>query len=168
LFEPTTIITLEEEISLIVFCRHSGWQSNEWVQQKHNNNRLLVRHFEREFHTQVRAEESIVPVSTPAMNVFPTIVDGAIHTGNNPIDCRIRFVQFLDARLDGETVVLFLSGIDGGLILPVAFETLIVRWPKLVSRYLSWPQRSGMEHEISKSNLGTAAAARWAGIWTSK
>jgi hypothetical protein len=43
----------------------------------------------------------------------------------------IRFVPFLDSRPAGETVLLLMRGIDGGSIFPVAYETLLVRWPRL-------------------------------------
>ena len=46
----------------------------------------------------------------------------------------IRYVNFLDSRLDDETVVLLVRGIDGASILPLALGTLPVRWPQLCFR----------------------------------
>jgi hypothetical protein len=64
------------------------------------------------------------------MNTFPTLVDGLLVPGLPiNVDSNIRFVSFLDSRLDGETVILLVRGIDGASILPAAFEILLVRWP---------------------------------------
>jgi hypothetical protein len=33
-----------------------------------------------------------------------------------------------------ERLIIFLRGIDGGSILPIAFEILVVRWPRICFR----------------------------------
>jgi hypothetical protein len=79
---------------------------------------------------QISSWEPIVWDGLRAMNTFPTLVDGLLVPGLPiNVDSNIRFVSFLDSRLDGETVILLVRGIDGASILPAAFEILLVRWP---------------------------------------
>jgi hypothetical protein len=66
------------------------------------------------------------------------IADGAVQIGHNATDSLIQIGQFLDARLGGEVVILFLRRINRGSILPIAFKTLVVRWPRLCFKIPRW------------------------------
>jgi hypothetical protein len=116
------------------------------AQRQLTNNELLVQHFEPKvspFNIKVSVSESIIWEEKRAMNSFPTQTGGILvpRLSTNS-QSNIRFVHFLDSRLDGETVVILVRGMDGTSILPIAFETLLVRWPRLCFKTLLMVQDS--------------------------
>jgi hypothetical protein len=76
-FPTVRTIPIEVQVSLLVLCHFSWKQNQAWVQQQQAN----IQHFQREFHVQLSAFESIVWHSLRAVNIFSIFAGGALVPG---------------------------------------------------------------------------------------